>query len=84
MIRQHTTAPTPKSKTQRLTKINKERRFLMKLLGKLRKDINSLLVDRGRNHLALDSLFKRRKCYRKRLTKLTNKRRTIRREPNTP
>lgn len=73
-----------KSKAQRLTKINKERRCLMRLLAKLRKDINSLLRDKGKNHSALDALFKMRKRYRNRLTKLTFKRLIVRSERNAP
>ena len=74
----------PKSKVERLTKINKDRKILMRLLAKLRKQINALLIDKGKNRSVLDTLFKRRKGYRRRLTKLTVKRRTIRCEPNTP
>ena len=73
-----------KSKARRLTKINKERRCLMKLLAKLRKDINALLRDKGKNHSLLEVLFKRREGYRKRLTKLTLKRRIVRGEKNMP
>lgn len=61
---------------QRLTKINKDRRILMKLLAKLRKQIDELL-ETGKKSTLLDELFKRRKDYRKRLTKLTNKRHEI-------
>lgn len=60
----------------RLTKINAERRFLMRLLAKLRKEINALR-EGGQRSNQLDELFKRRKDYRKRLTKLTNKRHDI-------
>ena len=72
-----------KSKAQRLTKINKDRKILMRLLAKLRKQINALLIDKGKNRSVLDALFKRRKGYRRRLTKLTFKRRVIRQEPNS-
>ena len=72
-----------KSKAQRLTKINKDRKILMRLLAKLRKQINALLIDKGKNRSVLDTLFKRRKGYRRRLTKLTFKRRVIRQEPNS-
>ena len=72
-----------KSKAQRLTKINKDRKILMRLLAKMRKQINTLLIDKGKNRSVLDTLFKRRKGYRRRLTKLTFKRRVIRQEPNS-
>ena len=77
MIEHVPTTSKPMPKAQRLAKINKERRCLMKLLAKLRKDINALLVDKAKNHPVLEILFKRRKNYRKRLTKLTRKRHVV-------
>lgn len=59
----------------KIAKINKDRKFLMNLLHKLRIEIISLLQDRDADKTRLDELFRRRKEYRKRLTKLTNKRR---------
>lgn len=52
----------------------------MKLLAKLRKQINALLERKDANKTELEELFKRRKDYRKRLTKLTNKKHLIREE----
>lgn len=79
---------------ERLTKINKDRRMLMMLLHKLKKQIeearsripkmkeNESLEEFEKwlfdeNHFVIDELLKRRKDYRKRLTKLTNKRHDI-------
>ena len=56
----------------------------MKLLAKLRKQINALLVDKTKNHSDCVMLLKRRNDYRKRLTKLTRKRHIVRREPDSP
>lgn len=67
-----------KTKQEKLTKIDKERRMLMNLLAKLRVEITFHLQDRNKD--MLDELFKWRKNYRKRLTKLTNKRRKVREE----
>lgn len=64
---------TTKPKPQRIAKINKERRLLMKLLAGLRKDINYLLQDVEQHETLLNNLFSRRKDYRKRLAKLTDK-----------
>lgn len=66
-----------KTKRERIIKINKDRRFLMKLLHQLRVQIIQLLQDKEKNQSSLTVLFKRRKDYRKRLTKLTNKRHEI-------
>ena len=68
-----------KNKAQRIGKNNKDRRMLMKLLRQLRIEIREMLADnklgdRGK----LDELFRRRSDYRKRLTKLTNKRQELR------
>ena len=52
----------------------------MKLLHELRKQITALLQDKEQNASSLTILFKRRKDYRKRLTKLTNKRHEVRNE----
>ena len=49
-----------KSKAQRLTKINKDRKFLMRLLAQLRKQINALQVDKTKNHSAFAILLTRR------------------------
>ena len=73
-----------KNKAQRIGKNNKDRRMLMKLLRQLRIEIREMLddnrlSDRGR----LDELFRRRKDYRKRLTKLTNKRQELKLLPET-
>ncbi len=84
MTQKMTTAQTQKSKAQRLAKINKDRKFLMKLLAKLRKQINALRVDKTKNHSDCVMLLKRRNDYRKRLTKLTRKRHIVRREPDSP
>lgn len=76
------TQKTTKSKSQRLAKINKDRKFLMKLLAQLRKQINALRANKSQNNSACVALFKRRKDYRKRLTKLTSKRHVVRQEPD--
>ena len=45
----------------------------MLLLSQLKKSIMTLTDDKDKNENTLAVLFKRRKDYRKRLTKLTNK-----------
>lgn len=72
-----------KNKAQRIGKNNKDRRMLMKLLRQLRIEIRELLDDRLSDRGKLDELFRRRKDYRKRLTKLTNKRQELRLLPET-
>ena len=68
-----------KNKAQRIGKNNKDRRMLMKLLRQLRIEIREMLADnRLSDRGKLDELFRRRKDYRKRLTKLTNKRQELR------
>lgn len=64
--------------SQKIAKINRDRKYLMNLLRKLRIEIIALLQERGADKNRLDELYQRRKDYRKRLTKLTNKRRDIR------
>ena len=61
--------------SKKIAKINKDRKYLMNLLRKLRIEIIALLQDRDADKNRLDELYKRRKDYRNRLTKLTNKRR---------
>jgi hypothetical protein len=61
--------------TNKIAKINRDRKYLMNLLRKLRIEIVALLQDRNADKERLDELFRRRKDYRNRLTKLTNKRR---------
>ena len=61
--------------SQKIAKINRDRRYLMNLLRKLRIEIVALLQDKNCDRRILDELFRRRKDYRNRLTKLTNKRR---------
>ena len=73
-----------KNKAQRIGKNNKDRRMLMKLLRQLRIEIREMLADnRLSDRGKLDELFRRRKDYRKRLTKLTNKRQELRLLPET-
>lgn len=67
-----------KNKAQRIGKNNKDRRMLMKLLRQLRIEIREILDDRLSDRGKLDELFRRRTDYRKRLTKLTNKRQELR------
>lgn len=67
-----------KNKAQRIGKNNKDRRMLMRLLRQLRIEIRELLDDRLSDRGKLDELFRRRSDYRKRLTKLTNKRQELR------
>lgn len=74
---------------ERLTKINKDRKMLMMLLHKLNKQIEEAYsrIDLSFEALEddrdfpvwelIDELKKRRKDYRKRLTKLTNKKHSI-------
>lgn len=64
--------------SNKIAKINKDRKHLMNLLRKLRVEIIALLQDRDADKNRLDELYQRRKDYRKRLTKLTKKRRDIR------
>ena len=64
--------------SKKISKINRDRKYLMNLLRKLRIEIIALLQERGADKNRLDELYQRRKDYRKRLTKLTNKRRYIR------
>lgn len=59
--------------SQKIAKINKDRKYLMNLLRKLRIEIIALLQDKNCDRRILDELFKRRKDYRNRLTKLTKK-----------
>lgn len=66
-----------KSLPEKLAKINKDRRYLMVLLSKLKKDISETNQS-DKEHL--DWLYKRRKDYRKRLTKLTNKKHQLLKE----
>ena len=61
--------------SKKSAKINRDRKYLMNLLRKLRIEIIALLQDRDADKERLDELYRRRKDYRKRLTKLTNKRR---------
>ena len=61
--------------SKKIAKINRDRKYLMNLLRKLRIEIVALLQDRDADKNVLDELFRRRKDYRNRLTKLTNKRR---------
>ena len=61
--------------TKKIAKINRDRKYLMNLLRKLRIEIVAILQDRNADKERLDELFRRRKDYRNRLTKLTNKRR---------
>lgn len=72
-----------KNKAQRIGKNNKDRRMLMKLLRQLRIEIRELLDHRLSDRGKLDELFRRRSDYRKRLTKLTNKRQELRLLPET-
>ncbi|MBQ1573016.1 MAG: hypothetical protein IIZ78_29520 [Clostridiales bacterium] len=73
-----------KNKAQRIGKNNKDRRMLMKLLRRLRIEIREMLADnRLSDRGKLDELFRRRTDYRKRLTKLTNKRQELRLLPET-
>ena len=69
-----------KTKREQMNKIDKDRRFLMKLLHKLRLEMTPLLQDKEKNKSTLAVLFKRRKDYRKRLTKLTDKKHKMRNE----
>ena len=64
--------------SKKIAKINRDRKYLMNLLRKLRIEIIALLQDRDADKERLDELYQRRKDYRKRLTKLTNKRKETR------
>lgn len=59
--------------TKNIAKINRDRKYLMNLLRKLRIEIIALLQDKNCDRRILDELFRRRKDYRNRLTKLTKK-----------
>ena len=59
--------------SNKIAKINKDRKHLMNLLRKLRIEIIALLQDKNCDRRILDELFRRRKDYRNRLTKLTKK-----------
>ena len=59
--------------SKKIAKINRDRRYLMNLLRKLRIEIIALLQDSDADKDRLDELYKRRKDYRNRLTKLTKK-----------